>query len=1128
MSSPRPSSPSYTRAQLSSCFDARTLAEASALVSSVTGLVRGPDTLSATVRGTGGQSFETDVYFRRVRGETVLETECSCPLGYNCKHGVAVLLAGLDRPRIEAPHVRDELVQWLEHFREQFSRAGRASGSAGPRKTKNPTQTLAFVVRYSSYDRRHEVEFFKAGLDREGRIRSIGESWSNVENAIVKPPLFVSDETLAILRLLWVARSRERHSISFGLQGSNGAEILRRMLASGRLFGSDQTLQAAPVALTEGATRTGRMHWQPQSDDRLRPLLQSDPPASMVILTEPPWYIDEPRGEAGPLDVPWDTKLLTDYLSMPAVSSAEAPVVSAVLRSIAPELPTPPAHDEAGLRVIDLEPTPLLHLASVQVYGWAFVSGSRYGSSEQGGYRSAGGTSLLEHATVSFDYDRIVLPASSTTTLAEGDDGTLVQVKRHLESERRHLAALRAAGLAPIQTGQLYSRNPLPTGMLGLGSERDWPDFVAKTLPELRRVGWRVSMAAEFRFNVVQVDGIDGRIERAADGWFDLEMGIDVAGRQVRLEPLLAELFARDRRWLGGDLESVADAEAVELKSETGERLQLRADRLKPLVRLLVDLFDKLGSKDATLRLSKFDAARLEALSDTGRWQFHGDASLRQLAQRLRQTRDKAGGSNSAGGIPETPVPKGLVGVLRSYQREGLSWMQFLREHELSGVLADDMGLGKTIQALAHLLAEKEAGRLDRPALVVVPTSLVHNWCEEARQFAPGLKVLSLHGSQRKLRFEQIAEHDLVLTTYALLWRDLEALAKEAYHVLILDEAQSVKNASTKAAAAIRDLAARQRLCLTGTPIENHLGELWALFDFLLPGFLGTQQDFGKRWRTPIEKGGDSVRRELLARRIHPFMLRRRKDDVAKELPAKTTIVHSVELEGAQRDLYETVRVAMQDKVRAAIAEQGLQRSQIVVLDALLKLRQVCCDPRLVKLAQASRVKESAKLELLLTLLPSLIEDGRRVLLFSQFTGMLALIAEAATEAGIAFVTLTGQTIDRVAPVRRFQSGEVPLFLISLKAGGLGLNLTAADAVIHYDPWWNPAAENQATDRAHRLGQDKPVFVYKLIVAGSIEEKIIELQQKKAALVDGILANDGATAVKFSDADLDALFAPIE
>jgi SNF2 family DNA or RNA helicase len=409
----------------------------------------------------------------------------------------------------------------------------------------------------------------------------------------------------------------------------------------------------------------------------------------------------------------------------------------------------------------------------------------------------------------------------------------------------------------------------------------------------------------------------------------------------------------------------------------------------------------------------------------------------------------------------------------------------------------------------------------------VLPTSLVHNWCEEARRFAPGLRVLSLHGSQRKDRFDEIAEHDLVLTTYALLWRDHEALARHHYHLLILDEAQFVKNASTKSATAIRELQARHRLCLTGTPLENHLGELWSLFDFLLPGFLGTQKDFAKRWRTPIEKGGDTVRRDLLARRIRPFMLRRRKDEVAKELPAKTMIVRSVELDGAQRDLYETVRAAMQDKVREAISQQGLGRSHIVVLDALLKLRQVCCDPRLVKLAKASTIKGSAKLELLLSMLPDLIEEGRRVLLFSQFTGMLSLIAAAVEKAGIAYVTLTGDTTDRATPVRRFQAGEVPLFLISLKAGGVGLNLTAADTVIHYDPWWNPAAENQATDRAHRLGQDKPVFVYKLIVAGSIEEKIVLLQDKKAALADGILSEDATVAVKFSADDLDALFAPM-
>lgn len=478
-------------------------------------------------------------------------------------------------------------------------------------------------------------------------------------------------------------------------------------------------------------------------------------------------------------------------------------------------------------------------------------------------------------------------------------------------------------------------------------------------------------------------------------------------------------------------------------------------------------------------------------------------------------------------GVTDVPVPRGLKAELRTYQRQGLAWMQFLREHGLSGVLADDMGLGKTIQALAHILTEKERGRLDRPALIVVPTTLMHNWCEEAQRFTPKLRVLDLHGPQRHERFDQIGKHDLILTTYALLWRDEEVLAKHDFHLLILDEAQYVKNAATKSAATIRELRARHRLCLTGTPLENHLGELWAQFDFLLPGFLGTRQDFTRRWRTPIEKGGDAVRRELLARRIRPFMLRRRKDEVAAELPPKTMIVRTVELEGAQRDLYETVRAAMQEKVRAAVAAKGLARSHIIVLEALLKLRQVCCDPRLVKISQAARIKESAKLDLLLDMLPELIEEGRRILLFSQFTSMLDLIAAALEKAGIPYVMLTGDATDRVTPVKRFKQGEVPLFLISLKAGGVGLNLTAADTVIHYDPWWNPAVENQATDRAHRLGQDKPVFVYKLITAGSVEEKIVAMQEQKAALANAILSEDGAGAVKFSADDIEALFEPI-
>ena len=416
---------------------------------------------------------------------------------------------------------------------------------------------------------------------------------------------------------------------------------------------------------------------------------------------------------------------------------------------------------------------------------------------------------------------------------------------------------------------------------------------------------------------------------------------------------------------------------------------------------------------------------------------------------------------------------------------------------------------------------------MDRPALIVLPTSLIFNWKREAERFAPELRVLKLHGADRSSLFEQIPQHDVCLTTYPLLWRDHEKLAAHDYHLLILDEAQTVKNTGSQAAKAVRLLRARHRLCLTGTPMENHLGELWAQFDFLLPGFLGESKDFTRSWRTPIEKHGDLIRRELLARRVAPFILRRRKDDVAKELPPKTEVLRTVELTGRQRDLYETVRVAMDKRVREEVASRGFARSRIVILDALLKLRQVCCDPRLLKTDAALRVKERAKLDLLMDMLENLLAEGRKVLVFSQFTAMLDLIKTELDDAGIGSVMLTGDTTHREAVVRRFQEGTVPVFLISLKAGGVGLNLTNADTVIHYDPWWNPAAEAQASDRAYRIGQDKPVFVYKLIARGSVEEKIQQLQQAKASLARGVLEGGSQTQLQLSEDDLQALFAPL-
>ena len=430
---------------------------------------------------------------------------------------------------------------------------------------------------------------------------------------------------------------------------------------------------------------------------------------------------------------------------------------------------------------------------------------------------------------------------------------------------------------------------------------------------------------------------------------------------------------------------------------------------------------------------------------------------------------------------------------------------------------------------LAHLLAEKLRDRLDRPALIVAPTSLVANWRDEARRFAPDLSVLVVHGPARGGLHEAIPRHDVVITTYPLLARDRDALLAHDYSVLVLDEAQAIKNAKSQAARIVREIPARRRLAMTGTPLENHLGELWAQFDVVEPGLLGSERHFTRFYRTPIEKHGDVERRERLGRRIAPLLLRRRKEDVLADLPEKTLIPRNIELDGAQRELYETLRLTQHERVLAEVQKRGLAQSGIVVLDALLKLRQACCDPRLVKLDGARRVKDSAKLDLLLELTDSLVAEGRRILVFSQFAEMLALIGEALDARGQRWQTLTGQTpgMQRAELVERFQTGEVPLFLISLKAGGVGLNLTAADTVIHYDPWWNPAVEAQATDRAHRIGQDKPVFVYKLICTGTVEEKIQALQQRKADLAAAVLEGGSTQSLRFDENDLAELFAPL-
>ena len=619
-----------------------------------------------------------------------------------------------------------------------------------------------------------------------------------------------------------------------------------------------------------------------------------------------------------------------------------------------------------------------------------------------------------------------------------------------------------------------------------------WHQFRGEMVGQLEALGWDITIDDDVGHRVHDADPTawQTELEPRDGGWFGLSVGFDVGTEKYDLLPILAGLLEND--FLEETLDR-PDGGHVYAPLPNGDALKLPTGRVRRILRHLAALIDpKFPGKT---RLHALDAAALTGLDGLG---IEPPMEVGELAAKLRDF----------SGIDPVPQPAGIQATLRDYQAAGFRWMQFLARHGLHGILADDMGLGKTLQTITHILAEKQSGHhRGRPTLVIAPTSVVPNWRAEIARFAPALRVLVLHGPERRKYFRSIPHADVVLTSFALLQRDIEKLRAHPFHLAVLDEAQNIKNPAAKVAQAACKLDAAHRLCLSGTPIENHLGELWSLMRFLIPGFLGSQEHFNKRFRNPIEKDGCPERNEALKERIAPLILRRTKDQVATELPPKTELVHLVELHTAQKDLYETVRAAMDKRVRQAMAARGNDGFQMVFLDALLKLRQICCDPRLLPAEFSQSLRESAKLDYLIELLDVLLEEGRRILIFSQFTTMLGLIEAHLKARRIPHLILTGATKDRGALVEKFQSGETPVFLISLKAGGTGLNLTAADTVIHYDPWWNPAAQAQATDRAYRIGQDKPVFVHKLLCQNTVEERIHKLQHEKSQLAAGLLSN---------------------
>ncbi len=690
-------------------------------------------------------------------------------------------------------------------------------------------------------------------------------------------------------------------------------------------------------------------------------------------------------------------------------------------------------------------------------------------------------------AALRFGYDDYEVPyerdpAHSALRRKEGTM-TLVRIARQSGAEEQWGQALSQYGL----------KRGAETGVFVLRAKVDVLDFLVRHVPKLAGAGVEIygeEDLASARINRHK-PSLAFKVSSGID-WFDVEAVAQFGDMEVTLQELRRAVRKRER------FVKLSDGTLGVIPEEWIERYR--------------HLFGMAEETETGLRIGAGQIAlldQLEAQGDT----VQADAEFARRRERLRGFTH----------IAPQELPQELAGELRPYQKSGYDWLHFLHDYGFGGCLADDMGTGKTFTTLAFLQSLKERGETRRPSLLVLPRSLVFNWEREAARWTPSLRLLNQAHAARAKDLSSFDNYDLVLTTYGLLLRDIESLRPYPFHYAILDEAQAIKNPQSQTGRAARLLQAEHRLSLTGTPVENSTLELWSQFAFLNPGHLGNLDYFSAEFASAIEKRGDDAAATLLRALVHPLILRRTKDQVAPDLPPRTERIVYTEMEPAQRKLYEQKRDFYRAQVLGLIDKDGLDDARMKILEGLLRLRQISCHPRL---AEPHARAGSGKLEALLDTLETLRAEGHKALVFSQFVQMLKIVREALDARGIRYAYLDGSVKDRQERVDTFQNdSDLPFFLISLKAGGVGLNLTAADYVIHIDPWWNPAVEMQATDRAHRIGQQKPVFVHKLIAQDTVEEKILTLQERKRALVSQLIATESSFFKSLTRQDVEMLFA---
>lgn len=1048
-------------------------------------------TIRGNVQDTRDLPFSTRVTFNE-KG-FINSAYCSCRVINYCEHAVALLLeaGGIYgfKEEIDSIEVPKNVQHWVDDLKGSIA-------EHAERITEKPRgESIIYIIDRSRFG----VPSLELAPHVVGKKNNAG--FQKVMPAAFEdfsPEMGANKEDESIAQFALAVLN----SSYLGDVLSGEPELMQRLLDKVIATGRAHFRSASNPRLTKGPRHEGKVKWVFRRDRSQVPTIVGERESIIPVLSACPAYVDTFMWHFGFMDLPVEVETIAKLLTAPPVMPGFAEKVHEQLRSmhLPPdiELPCPMMGEE----IIKTEPKPQLSFKNITPIGNESLAYWRYG------FEPNKGVNVVD---VSFDYGGHIfdLRGKQMEHREAKGDSTVVFL-RDLKAEKQILWQLNELGFEALPMQKESSQMRF---VLKQDSDWRWLHFIENELPHILQRDWSIDIEDSFSYRIITPEeAMEFDLTEKTAWWFVLELGVNHGGERISLFPIIVSAIKRAGvRFENLDISMLNRNGYFYAPMPDGRIIKLPFDRVKSVIELVGELFS------FDMGLGGISPADLSDVLKTHIRIMPTDR-IKKLAKQLDKLKT----------VEPIDTPENFGTELRDYQKEGLGWLNFLTDMDAGGVLADDMGLGKTVQGLAHILLRKQKGLLTSPALVVCPTSVVSNWINEAERLTPDLKVLRLTGPDRAHNYTKILQYDIVVTSYALLVRDEESLCQSEWSIVILDESQYIKNPVTTIAKAAYKLRARSRFCFTGTPVENNLRELWSQFNFVMPNMLGNRKSYTNYFQKPIEHNSDSERARILRKRIRPFLLRRTKSEVAQELPPKTLILQPVELVGEQRDLYESVRLAMHKRVNEELREKGITGMRILIIDALLKLRQTCCDPRLVKLKMADGITDSAKLLTLMDMVPQLVQEGRKILIFSQFRKMLELIEVELQREGLNYAMLTGVTKDRQSEINKFQNGKVPIFLISLKAGGTGLNLTAADTVIHYDPWWNPAVEDQATDRAYRIGQDKPVFVYKFIAKGSVEERIVVMQEHKKGLAGGIFTEGKSGSLAVDQDEIDFLLQPLD